>query len=221
MPEEAEEQLAEEDVEEVEEGEEPQPEEAQPPEAPQDGEKPARPKVATRKRAPAQVKKRAAKSQPKLFTGSAAGSPPPPAEACIGPPPEVGEPSSELGAGVYLIYNTDQGGSLVMKWSKEPLKGPGVLAYIKPSKEVGDFKFQKKGGIEALCSGLEVRSRCLRAPAQRVIWGNLWPVQANQSNSIFSRSQPRAAFDFPAWGCSYVSNCCAIAFTAVNLGVLF
>ncbi|PHJ18144.1 hypothetical protein CSUI_008030 [Cystoisospora suis] len=151
-PEEGEEQLAGEDIEGGEEEEEQPPEESQPL---QDGEKAARPKIATRKRAPAQVKKRAAKSQPKLFTGSAAGSPPPPAEACIGPPPEAGETSTELGEGVYLIYNTDQGGSLFMKWSKEPLKGPGVLAYIRPSKEVGDFKFQKKGGVEMLCTGLE------------------------------------------------------------------
>ncbi|PFH35175.1 hypothetical protein BESB_060620 [Besnoitia besnoiti] len=114
-----------------------------------------RTKAATKKRAKAQIKKRAAKSQPKMFTGSAAGSPPPPPEACIGPPPEPAEPTTPLGMGIYLVYSTENGGSLYMKWSKTPLTGPGVLAYIKPTKEVGEFKFQKKDGVEPLCSGLE------------------------------------------------------------------
>lgn len=116
---------------------------------------PVRTRVAAKKRAKAQPKKHAAKSQPKMFTGSAAGAPPPPAEACTGPLPEPEEPATPLGMGVYLVYSTENGGTMYMKWSKTPLSGPGVLAYIEPTKEVGAFKFEKKDGVEHIGSGFE------------------------------------------------------------------
>nr|PIM04019.1 hypothetical protein TGCOUG_225940 [Toxoplasma gondii COUG] len=113
-----------------------------------------RTRVVTKKRAKVHPKS-AVKSQPKLFTGSAAGTPPPPPEACTGPLPEPAEPTAPLGMGVYLVYATENGGTMYMKWSNTPLSGPGVLAYIEPKKEVGAFKFQKKDGVQHICGGLE------------------------------------------------------------------
>lgn len=114
-------------------------------------------RIVQKKAGKAKAKQYAAKSQPKMFTGAAAGSPPPPAEACVGSVPIPQQKSAtSLGTGIYLVYkDADEGGTLYLQWSKGALEGPGVLAYVKPTKEIADFRFTKKGGLEKLCTNLQ------------------------------------------------------------------
>lgn len=115
----------------------------------------AKPKAKPRKQARPAGKK-APKSTPAFFTGKAAGLPPPPKEACTGPPPQVGEPSAPVGMGAYLVYTDAEGGKLKTQWSKTPLTGAGVLAYLRPEKEIGDYKFEKKSATEVHASDCQV-----------------------------------------------------------------
>lgn len=115
----------------------------------------AKAKVKPRKQA--RPGKQAAKSSPAFFTGKAAGLPPPPKEACTGPPPEVDKPTVSPGLGAYLVYTDAEGGKLQTQWSKTPLTGAGILAYVRPEKEVGEYKFEKKSATEIHAINCQVR----------------------------------------------------------------
>lgn len=108
------------------------------------------------RRAVSPAAKRAPKSTPAFFTGKAAGLPPPPKESCVGPPPAVPEPGAPVGLGAYLVYTEEEGGRLKGQWSKSPLIGAGVLAYLRPGKEIADYKFEKKSAIEIYATDCEV-----------------------------------------------------------------
>lgn len=103
--------------------------------------------------------KKAPKSSPAFFTGKAAGLPPPPKEACVGPPPPVADPTFSVGLGAYLVYTDAEGGRLKNQWSKTPLTGSGILAYLCPEKEVADYKFEKKSAVEIYATDCEVNTR--------------------------------------------------------------
>ncbi|CAA9987691.1 conserved Plasmodium protein, unknown function [Plasmodium knowlesi strain H] len=83
------------------------------------------------------------KKKPKFsFLGAASAPPPPEASACIGPPPEVKSTSVRVREGIYLIYSEENNGQLELHYSKEPIKGRGVLGYIYSS-SIPDFYFMK------------------------------------------------------------------------------
>lgn len=103
--------------------------------------------------------KKAPKSSPAFFTGKAAGLPPPPKEACVGPPPPVADPTFSVGLGAYLVYTDAEGGRLKNQWSKTPLTGSGILAYLCPEKEVADYKFEKKSAVEIYATDCEVNTQ--------------------------------------------------------------
>ncbi|CDI74243.1 hypothetical protein EPH_0032060 [Eimeria praecox] len=117
------------------------------------------------RRAVSPAAKRAPKSSPAFFTGKAAGLPPPPKEACVGPPPEVPEPAAPVGMGAYLVYTDAEGGKLKGQWSKTPLTGAGILAYLSPEKEVADYKFEKKTAVEIYAANCEVNIHCNTQPS--------------------------------------------------------
>ncbi|OEH75604.1 KED, related protein [Cyclospora cayetanensis] len=132
----------------------------------------AKPKARPRKLAKPAGKK-APKSSPTFFTGKAAGLPPPSKEACEGPPPEVEGPSVPVGMGAYLVYKDADGGKLLTQWSKEPLTGAGVLAYLRPEKEVGDYKFEKKSAIEVHATNCQ-KFMSSEFPADRIKFYEGW-----------------------------------------------
>ncbi|ANQ07894.1 Uncharacterized protein PCOAH_00022920 [Plasmodium coatneyi] len=83
------------------------------------------------------------KKKPKFsFLGAAAAPPPPEASACVGPPPEVKSTTVRVREGIYLIYSEENNGQLELHYSKQPIKGRGVLAYIFSS-TIPDFYFMK------------------------------------------------------------------------------
>ncbi|KJP87805.1 hypothetical protein AK88_02561 [Plasmodium fragile] len=83
------------------------------------------------------------KKKPKFsFLGAASAPPPPAASACVGPPPEVKSTSVPVKEGVYLIYSDENNGQVELHYSKQPIKGRGVLAYISSS-TIPDFYFVK------------------------------------------------------------------------------
>ncbi|KAL8452308.1 hypothetical protein Emag_002427 [Eimeria magna] len=126
--------------------------------------------------------KKAPKSTPTFFTGKAAGLPPPPKEACVGPPPAVDEPATEVGLGAYLVYTDADGGKLTTQWSKIPLTGAGVLAYLRPAKEIGDYKFEKKSAVEIHASDCEA-SMTSDFPADRIKYYEGWAAFVKQLSS--------------------------------------
>ncbi|KAL8452197.1 hypothetical protein Emed_001504 [Eimeria media] len=126
--------------------------------------------------------KKAPKSTPTFFTGKAAGLPPPPKEACVGPPPAVDEPATEVGLGAYLVYTDADGGKLTTQWSKTPLTGAGVLAYLRPAKEIGDYKFEKKSAIEIHASDCEA-AMTSDFPADRIKYYEGWAAFIKQLSS--------------------------------------
>ncbi|CAI7719955.1 conserved Plasmodium protein, unknown function [Plasmodium vivax] len=90
------------------------------------------------------------KKKPKFsFLGAASAPPPPEASACVGPPPEVKETSVPVREGIYLIYSEENNGQLELHYSKQPIKGRGVLAYIFSS-TIPDFYFGKNKMKEIL-----------------------------------------------------------------------
>ncbi|KAL8431568.1 hypothetical protein Efla_000614 [Eimeria flavescens] len=133
----------------------------------------AKPKARPRPRKHPAAGKKAAKSGPSFFTGKAAGLPPPPREACEGPPPEAGEPAKPVGLGAYLVYTDAEGGKLTTQWSKTPVTGAGILAYLNPAKEIGDFKFEKKSAVEVHATGCQA-AMTSDFPADRVKYYEGW-----------------------------------------------
>ncbi|CDJ37031.1 hypothetical protein, conserved [Eimeria tenella] len=117
--------------------------------------------------------KKAPKSSPAFFTGKAAGLPPPPKEACVGPPPPVADPTFSVGLGAYLVYTDAEGGRLKNQWSKTPLTGSGILAYLCPEKEVADYKFEKKSAVEIYATDCE-KSMASEFPADRIKYYEGW-----------------------------------------------
>lgn len=145
-------------------------------------EEPAKPTTKPKAKPRKQVRpagKRAPKSTPAFFTGKAAGLPPPPKEACVGPPPQVEAPAKPVEMGAYLVYTNAEGGKLTSQWSKTALTGAGVLAYLSPEKEVGDYKFEKKSAIEIHATNLEV-SMASDFPADRKKFYEGWATFIKQ-----------------------------------------
>ncbi|KAL8434885.1 hypothetical protein ACSSS7_002851 [Eimeria intestinalis] len=141
----------------------------------------AKPKPKPRKQ-PRPSARKAPKSTPTFFTGKAAGLPPPPKEACVGPPPPVDEPATAVGLGAYLVYTDADGGKLTTQWSKTPLTGAGVLAYIRPGKEIGDYKFEKKSAMEVHASDCQA-SMTSDFPADRIKYYEGWGAFIKQLSS--------------------------------------
>lgn len=91
------------------------------------------------------------KTKPKFYTGVVTATQPASAEQCLGEPPEPAEEDilsvkHFLDSGAYLIYTEEKNGILYVQWSKEIIEGAGVLAYIKPTKVTGDFKYKQNEG---------------------------------------------------------------------------
>jgi len=57
------------------------------------------------------------------------------------------------GGGCYLSYIDSSNGSLILTWSKEPIKG--ALSFFQPGKPVADHKYKSNGGREELTRGVD------------------------------------------------------------------
>jgi len=57
------------------------------------------------------------------------------------------------GGGCYLSYIEASNGSLILTWSKEPVKG--ALSFFQPGKPVADHKYKSNGGREELTRGTD------------------------------------------------------------------
>jgi len=57
------------------------------------------------------------------------------------------------GGGCYLSYIEASNGSLILTWSKDPVKG--ALSFFQPGKPVADHKYKSNGGREELTRGTD------------------------------------------------------------------
>lgn len=107
-----------------------------------------------------------------VFTSSAAAPPPPPAKECEGPPPKVKETSVSLAQGAYLIYKDENGGQLEINYSKEAIRGNGVLAYI-AANSIPNFYFNKNNGKDVLIKNI---SRLMQSEyvSDRILYYEKW-----------------------------------------------
>ncbi|VWU50318.1 conserved protein, unknown function [Hepatocystis sp. ex Piliocolobus tephrosceles] len=87
------------------------------------------------------------------FKGAASAPDAPDVTACVGDPPKVKETKVPVGKGIYLIYNTEENGKLEIHYSKEAIKGSGILAYI-GSCTIPDFYFEQKKKKEIICTNI-------------------------------------------------------------------
>lgn len=61
------------------------------------------------------------------------------------------EPMDKKGA--YLLFDSASNGSLHIQWKNEPV--PGALAFIKPGKNVPEFKYKNNGGKSEIIRNLQ------------------------------------------------------------------
>ncbi|KAF8821452.1 hypothetical protein IE077_002005 [Cardiosporidium cionae] len=54
-----------------------------------------------------------------------------------------------MAAGAYLIFDVASNGSMVLMWSKTPVGK--ALCFMKPSKNIPEFKYSTNGGKNELC----------------------------------------------------------------------
>jgi gelsolin len=67
--------------------------------------------------------------------------------------PSASNSAGASGGACYLSYIEASNGSLILTWSKEPVKGS--LSFFQPSKPVADHKYKSNGGREELTRGTD------------------------------------------------------------------